>query len=338
MSRVVFYCHDEPGNLGVFEYYQQDIQALEALGHDVCVCTEYREIPSRFDVMFVWWWTHALWPVLLARTRGKACIVTGVYNLRLPPTFAGADYFHRPAWQRAMIALATKWCSLNLFIDGTELTGCADAFGIDNGRIYPCSVHEDYLHGPGPEREVALFNLAWSGKRNLVRKGIPELLDAVRLLRDTGTLVRVFLAGPVGDGKEELLARIRELGLTDQVTWLGALSRADKIGLLRSCELYVQPSHHEGFGLAMAEAMGCGACVITCEVGAVRSVVGDCGIYVQPGSPEALAEGIARGLTDVPLRRRLQAAGHERARMEFAPDKKRARLKAYLAELGISST
>jgi glycosyltransferase involved in cell wall biosynthesis len=335
MAKVVFYCRDEREHLNTFEYYQQDIEALRALGHDVIVCTRYREIPRKFDAIYIWWWTYALWPVLLAKVMRKPTIITGVFNLRFPSTLKGRDYFHRPLWQRLLIASATRLCSLNLFIDAAEFRGCAEHFGLTNARHLSCSIHEDYLRGSTSSRRLAIFNLAWSGRGNLVRKGVPELLEAVALLKADGIEVAVTLAGPRGDGTEYLLGRIKELGLEKQIAYLGPLERGRKIELLRSHEIYAQPSHHEGFGLATAEAMGCGACVITCDVGAVRSVVGDCGIYVKPGDARDLAKGIKRALSDAPLRDRLQKAAHERAKAELAPEKKREKLQHLLSEVGI---
>lgn len=335
MARVVFYCNDTRANLDTFEYYRQDVEALRALGHEVVVCTRYREIPIHFDAMFIWWWTFALWPTLLCRLLGKPCLITGVYNFRNPPEFKGNDYFRRPAWQRVLIRAATKWCRLNLFIDEAELRSCTEYFSLTNGRYYPCVVGEDYLQGPADERELALFNLAWSGRENLVRKGIPELLEAMGILVRSGLPVRLYLAGARGDGAEELERRIAELGIADRVSVLGPLSRADKIDRLRRCEIYVQPSHFEGFGLATAEAMGSGACVITCDVGAVRKVVGDSGIYVPPGSPEAIAGAVRRTFADSAMRERFQRSAQDRARALFAPRLKLARLAAALAEVGI---
>lgn len=335
MARVVFYCHDKRSNIDSFEYYKQDVEALEALGHEVVICTRYREIPLRFDAMLVWWWTHALYPVLLCRLLGRPCLITGVFNFRFPPGFVGTDYFKRPAWQRWLIAAATRFCRLNLFIDEVEAVNCAAHFGIPNTRHYPLIIHEDYLQGPATSRKLALFNLAWSAKSNLIRKGIPELLKAVRLLKDQGVEVNLYLAGLAGDGAGYLAELIEELGIKPQVTQLGALSREQKIENLRTLEIYVQPSHYEGFGLAAAEAMGSGACVITCDVGAVRTVVGDAGIYVAPGSPEALAGGIRQALSDQELRGRLQQAAHQRATRILAPASKRERLRGYLREVGV---
>ena len=333
--RIVFFRRGDAAQLRVFEYYRQDLETLEALGYEIVVCTRYREIPTRFDAIFVWWWTYALWPVLLARMIGKPSFITGAFDLEFPAHLQVRDYHHRPFWQRVLISAATRLCDRNLFISETELRRCSEFFRLTNARLYPCSVNDDYLQGPGPTRELSLFNLAWSDRGNLVRKGIPDLLEAMALLKRDGVDVRLRLGGPQGDGAAWLRERIRALGLEGTVSVLGEIERGHKIELLRTCEVYVQPSRYEGFGLATAEAMGCGACVVTCDVGAVRGVVGDCAIYVEPGNPESIAQGIKRAMTNAGLRNDLQRRALARARAVFVPELKLDRLREYLAEVGV---
>ena len=331
MSKIVFYCNDSKSNLEIFEYYKQDIDALRALGHQLVICTKYREIPARFDLMFVWWWTYALWPVLLSRLRGKPCIITGTFNFRFPEGFDGRDYFRRPLWQRLLLKMAAKLCSLNLFVNRVELEGCSKYFSLKNGCYYPHIINDDYLQGPAAERKKVLFNLAWAGKQNLIRKGIPELLQAVRLLKDDGIKIHLNLAGREGNGMDYLREMIDNLDIKGQVSHLGMISREDKIKMLRECEVYVQPSHYEGFGVAIAEAMGCGACIITCDAGAVREVVGDCGIYVPQSSPEKLAEAIKRVMQDDELRIDFQDKARKRISECFSSGTKLKKLKKYLS-------
>lgn len=335
MARIVFYTHDDVAQVNEFEYYQQDINALKALGHEVVVCTRYVEIPAAFDAMFVWWWTYALLPVVLCRILRRPCIVTGTFNFRFPEDFQGRDYFRRPYWQRFLIKYAVKHCSVNLFVSQLELEQCSKYFGLGRAGYVPHCLSNDYLKGPAAERRKALFNLAWGGKDNLVRKGIPELLKAVRLLRDKGREVQVYLAGLKGDGIGYLLSTIRQLGIENDVHYLGSLTREEKIKMLRESEIYVQPSHYEGFGLAILESMGCGACVIVRDVGAVKEVVGDCGVYVSSSSPEELASAIDKVLEDSALRKEMQNRATERAKHLFTFDKKVERLGAVLQELGI---
>lgn len=335
MARIVFYSHAPVANLNKIEFYKQDIDALQALGHEVIICGKLWEIPAHFDAMFIWWWTRALIPVLLCRLRKRPSIITGTFDFRFPETFAGTDYFRRPFWQRLLIRLAVKLCTLNLFVNRLELQQCSEYFDIKNVGYMPHCVHDDYLQGPARHRRPTLFNVAWSGKQNLKRKGIPELLQAVRVLKNRGQTVSVQLAGIEGDGKPYLLDLIQQLEVGKEVEYLGSLSREDKIRILRENEIYVQPSHYEGFGVAILEAMGCGACVIVRDVGAVREVVGDCGLYVSSSDPEHLALTIEQALHDESLRRRMQYQAVERAKRLFTFDKKVETLGAFLCELHV---
>lgn len=336
MAKLVFFCHDTRANIDLFDYYTQDRDALRALGHEVLVCTRYRDIPREFDLLFVWWWTYALFPVLLARLRRRPVIVTGTYNFRFPKGFQGVDYFARPLWQRFLIAAATRLSTLNLFVNQREMEGCIEHFGLRNARYMPHVVASDCLQGPGPERTLSIFNIAWSGRQNLIRKGLPELVSAVGLLKDDFPDLKLQLAGKEGDGAGWLRELVEQHGLSSRVEWCGPLSREQKIRCLRTAEIYVQPSHYEGFGLAIAEAMGSGGCIITCDVGAVRTVVGDCGIYVSPGAPADLADAIRSVLIDVERRRQLQAQAVARARREFAFETKVRNLQNFLREVGVS--
>ena len=337
MAKIVFYCNDTKHNIDAFEYYKQDIDAFRRLGHDVIICTRYIEIPFQFDLMFVWWWTYALFPVLFSRLLGRPVIVTGTFNFRFPPELGDGDYFSRPFWQRVLIKIPTILATRNFFVNMSEFEGCSSYFRLNNSRYLPHVIADDYLIGPSTDRELSIFNLAWSGKKNLIRKGVPDLVKAISLLRDEFPNIKLNLAGHEGDGAGYLSELIKSFGLENNVNCLGALSRERKISLLRASEIYAQPSHFEGFGLAIAESMGSGACVVTCDVGAVKSVVGDCGIYVPPGSPEELAKALRTVLLNEGVRKHYQKCAHERAISNFSMQSKIDRLRKYLSELGITS-
>src|SRR5207249_6806625 len=80
------------------------------------------------------------------------------------------------------------------------------------------------------------------------------------------------------------------------------------------------PSRREGFGVACLEAMAHGRPVVATGVGGLRDLVvdGETGIVVPPRDPVALRSALERLLGDPQLRRRLGAAGRERARAEFS--------------------
>lgn len=299
MAKIVFYCRDSLDNILAMEYYRQDIQALRALGNEVIICNRYRDIPWQFDVMYVWWWTYALVPVLFARLLGRLSMVTGVYNFRFEHKSYGADYFARPWHQRLLISLATRLTDANLFVSEREFNEVPAYFKLKESYYFPCAIDEEYFSaGQTMLPRAGLLNIAWSGTENLKRKGVWDILEAMALLKKRKISVSLTLAGKQGDAYPKLHSRIAELGLEDVVTAVGEISQHEKLKLFSSTKLYLQPSYFEGFGLATAEAMASGCCVITCDVGEVRNVVGNGGLYVHPGRPVELANAIEALLAD----------------------------------------
>jgi glycosyltransferase involved in cell wall biosynthesis len=149
-------------------------------------------------------------------------------------------------------------------------------------------------------------------------KGVPFLLEAVRLLRgDVDLDVRVV--GDQGpDGYAERL--VGELGIDDRVTFTGRLDTDDLVRLYSSAEVAVTASVYEGFGLPAAEAMSCGTPVIASRAGALPEVVGDdgSGMLVPPADPPALAAAIKSLLSDDERRARMRGAARRRIEERFS--------------------
>jgi glycosyltransferase involved in cell wall biosynthesis len=100
------------------------------------------------------------------------------------------------------------------------------------------------------------------------------------------------------------------------------------------------PSRREGFGVACLEAMSHGRAVVATGVGGLRDLVvdGETGLVVPPRDPAALRAALERLLGDPELRRRLGAAGRERAREHFSWDAvTTATLAAYAEATGTMS-
>lgn len=334
-SKIIFFCRDSAENIQSMEYYRQDLEALRALGHEVVICTRYRDIPAQFDLIYVWWWTYALYPVLLAKLKRRKSIVTGVYNFRFDDKSSGTDYFARPWYQRLLIRLATKWADANLFISEREFQSVPTYFALRNAYYFPCAVGDEYFAAAraGKTRQ-GLLNLAWSGSENLKRKGVWDILEAMRILKDRGVPAELTLAGKKGDGFAALRQRVIDLELQDCVRAVGEVTKDEKLELYSKALLYLQPSYFEGFGLATAEAMAAGCCVITCDVGEVRNVVGDAGEYVLPGKPEQLADRINELVQDPARITALTDRSAERLERLFSFNKKTADLKTILGALG----
>jgi glycosyltransferase involved in cell wall biosynthesis len=149
-------------------------------------------------------------------------------------------------------------------------------------------------------------------------KGVDVLIRAMALLRDSGRVVPLVIAGD-GPRRGDIEQLIRTHGLSDSVRLLGDQPRASVIDLLHQCMLFVLPSRFESFGIAVVEAMACGKAVIATRVDGVLEIIEDSkhGLLVEAGDPIALAEAIGTLTGDASLRARLGDAARERVTNRF---------------------
>ena len=128
------------------------------------------------------------------------------------------------------------------------------------------------------------------------QKDHPNLLNAMAMVKDSVPDAHLLLAGEAADDdyKAGLAARIAELGLEGNVTWLGA--RRDVPAILAQCDVGVLSSRSEGLPLALLEYGAAGLATVATAVGESAEVLGSgaSGVLVPPGCPEALANAIIR--------------------------------------------
>jgi glycosyltransferase involved in cell wall biosynthesis len=115
----------------------------------------------------------------------------------------------------------------------------------------------------------------------------------------------------VGDGESRagLEARVRDLGLSDRVHFLGW--RQDLDVILAGTDVVISCSINEGTPVALIEAMAAGAPVVGTDVGGVGDLVepGRTGWLVAPRDAEALAAAVREALAEPALAaRRAEAA------------------------------
>ncbi len=156
---------------------------------------------------------------------------------------------------------------------------------------------------PNPVDGVRIRNLADATLQVPVQTAGRHLVACVARLhpqKDHATLLRAMVSLPshyalvlAGDGalREELTRTVARLGLTDRVTFVGAVS--NPYPLMRRAAVIVLPSREEGFGLVAAEAAVLGVPFIGSDVGGLGELCRTLGHRTFPvGDPEALARQI----------------------------------------------
>jgi glycosyltransferase involved in cell wall biosynthesis len=147
--------------------------------------------------------------------------------------------------------------------------------------------------------------------RLTAEKGVPDLIEAVRLMQVAGHRNRWYLVGEGGAGMSEMIARLPEPALIEMLGWLDG-ERLDDV-FSRSA-VFCLPSHMEGAPVALLEAMAHGLACVATPVGGVPSLVteGDNGLLVPPSNPSALASALTRVFEEDDLRERLGDAARKR--------------------------
>ncbi len=108
------------------------------------------------------------------------------------------------------------------------------------------------------DRRVVLFL-----SRIHEKKGCDLLLHAFADVAAKDLGLELVIAGPDQTGWVERLQKLAEqLGIAQRVTWPGMLRGEMKWGAFYSAETFILPSHQENFGIAVAEALGCGVPVL----------------------------------------------------------------------------
>lgn len=139
-------------------------------------------------------------------------------------------------------------------------------------------------------------------------KGIATVIEAFSMLDDDS--LQYFIVGH-GNDLSFLQLVAERCGVNNRVHFMRGVGDSELISLYQQCEAFVLPSGKEGFGIVFLEAMFFGAPVIAAlEKGAI-DVVQDCitGLMVRFGDTVAIKEAIERLVSDIELRKRVQANG-----------------------------
>jgi len=143
------------------------------------------------------------------------------------------------------------------------------------------------------------------------------MLETARIVKEQVPDVVFAFAGR-GPLYEQCLGRVAELGLSENVRWLGWLD--DTRPLVARMDLLAMSSRWEGMPNAILEAMAAGRPVVASAVGGARELVVDgvTGYLVPPRHPQALAERVVSLLRSEEKRRSMGRAGRERVQKHFS--------------------
>ena len=140
------------------------------------------------------------------------------------------------------------------------------------------------------------------------RKNLPLLFEVAAQTKE-----HIVVAGKLGWLTDPILAKVKELGVEDRVTFTGFVDDDDLPALISAATVLAMPSKYEGFGLPILEAMACGTPVVASNAASLPEVGGDAALYAWHDDVRSWIRLLTLALDDVELRGSLREKGLRQA-------------------------
>lgn len=253
---------------------------------------------------------HAL--AFVAPMASPCPFVVTVYDLsflRYPDAFRPFNRWYL----REFTARSVKRARAVIAISESTRQDVINWLGAPPERVHTVYCGVDEAFRPLPAAEVAAFKAAKRLPDTFVlflgtlepRKNVDGLIRAYACWRkqepDAPPLV---IAGGKGWYYNHIFNLVESLNLTERVRFTDYVPQNELPLWYNAASLFVYPSHFEGFGLPVLEAMACGTPVITSTVSSLPEVTGNSGAarLVNPADTDALAATMREVMADGDVR------------------------------------
>jgi len=152
-------------------------------------------------------------------------------------------------------------------------------------------------------------------------KGIHDILAASEILLKKCANFKVDLVGPIYCDEEALMLLIKKHGLQEVVTVTGPIhSREELRSKYCSADIFLFPSHYEGFPMALLEAIACGLPSIGSEAGGIPDILddGQCGKVIKAHSPTEIADALLFLIENKDIRLNIAKLSRQRAESNYS--------------------
>lgn len=174
----------------------------------------------------------------------------------------------------------------------------------------------DITHYPFILRERPKPFLTWLRAFHKIYN--PEMaIKVLHILHGDLPETRLMMVGPdKGDGSlQATRALARQLGVESAVVFAGSVPKADVPGWLNKNDILLNTTNYDNTPVSVMEALACGLCVVTTNVGGIPWMVQDQeeALLVPPNDPEAMAAAVRRIFTEPGLAEKLSVNARSRA-------------------------
>lgn len=297
--RLLFRSYDQREPFGVVRHYEiPSFFLLKTLGYFLLPILEYLRASRQHGRPSVFYlhvsYPYALFALPLALLRIPHQVLTEHWSGYLP---ADGRFLRLPAVYRKLLQAGLQRFHVILpvsdFLKNHMMKACnipAERFRvIPNAMTFPEKVMP--LPALGPDRDFMILSVA------LLNDGIKNLSFLIRVVtqvREQIPRLRLFIAGE-GPDKVKLMTLAAELGVQENVCFLGYVAHEKLRTYYEQSHLFVLLSRYETFSVVTAEALAHGRPVVATDCGGPTEYVSDlCGFIVPQQDEKAAVQAIIK--------------------------------------------
>lgn len=250
-------------------------------------------------------------------------LITTMHDLQeliIPENFSASDRLHRALNSKKAVDESNQ---IIVSFDHVK-KDVIKYFGLNTEQITVCPppFHEEwFLNKNGtPANELILkyklqnkFILypavTWKHKNHIA------LFKALSFLKESNFSIQLICTGSKTNYYQELINEAEQLGIADQIKFLGIVSEEDLVGLYKITSLVVIPTSYEAGSGPLYEAMRYGAPVICSNVTSLPDAMGDDDFTFDPANHKRIAELILNGMMNKEFRKK--NIDNSKSRLEF---------------------
>jgi glycosyltransferase involved in cell wall biosynthesis len=310
-------------------------------------------IPVRLSNLFLDYlpqiFPHYLQPIL-----GKPNVFHGtnytVYpykNIQKIITIYDLSFIRYPEYTNFVVKQYTKrlikcleWTDLIITISESSKQDIINYLKVPAEKIFVAPLasryNANFLSSLDLDKEVDNINYDFSKPYLLFvstiepRKNINAIISAFNFLKQKYKVEhQLVLIGKKGWNYQPIFTAIETSPWKNEIHHLDYLSNELVALFYSKADVFLYPSHYEGFGLPVLEAMTLGTPVITSNISSIPEVTGNAAILIDPNDYMQLAEAMLQVISDSQLRQNLINKGKIRADLFSWERTAKETLKAY---------
>lgn len=310
--------------LDLMQWYANDIEILKTCSKKLIIATHWKEIPKNCDLYFSWFITPSILPLIIAKRVSKPIVVIAGGSEVVKSKKMLSGYNSKSIIEKLAIHFTLRFADHVIAVSDELKKEVLSFVKRDVETIYHGIKTE--IFKPVKRKKNIIFCISHLDRYNIERKRIKTIIRAIPFVLEFFPDEKFVIAGQKKEGFSELEELVKSLNINRNVVFPGQISNEKKMEFFNRTKIYLQPTIHEAFGVAIAEAMSCGIPVITSKNSAVFETVGKAGLYVAPENHKELANQILLLLRNGKLRSRLGKMARDRVVKLFSFEKREKRI------------